>query len=121
MTRNTLIRLRARWSGVAGVALVCLLAFHLAPHLFGQAQSQQAPQQPTDIEVVIGGDAGTPPRYAVPDFVAATPDATDVAKTISQVLWDDLDFEKEFYLIARDTYSTVPQARTPEQVPFASW
>ena len=30
------------------------------------------------------------------------------AKTIAQVLWDDLNFEREFYLIGRDTYKTIP-------------
>ena len=77
-------------------------------------------QQP-EIELVIGGDGGAPPRYAVPDFIAASPDAAEAARTISQVLWDDLGFEREFYLIPRDTYSTVPAARSPEQVPFAAW
>jgi len=78
-------------------------------------------QQPTDIAVVISGDPGTPPRYAVPDFVALTPDAADAAKTLGQVLWDDLNFEREFYLIPRDTYGSIPAARRPEDVPFASW
>ena len=42
--------------------------------------------------------AGTPPRLAVPDFIALSPDAETVAiaKTIGQVLWDDLNFEREF-------------------------
>jgi TolB protein len=78
-------------------------------------------QQPPDVAFVISGDPGTPPRYAVPDFVALTPDAADIAKTIGQVLWDDLTFEREFYMIPRDTYASVPAARTPEQVPFAAW
>ena len=77
-------------------------------------------QQP-EIELVIGGDGGAPPRYAVPDFVALSPDAAEAARTISQVLWDDLAFEREFYLIPRDTYSSVPAAPSAEQVPFASW
>jgi TolB protein len=85
-----------------------------------QAAGQNQNQQP-EIEIVIGGEPGTPPRYAVPEFVAASPDAAEIAKTISQVLWDDLEFEREFYLIPRDTYSTIPAARSPEQVPFASW
>ena len=29
-----------------------------------------AQQQPSEVAVVINGDPGTPPRYAVPDFVA---------------------------------------------------
>src|ERR687891_554980 len=84
-------------------------------------QQQPVVQQPSEIELVISGDPGTPPRYAVPDFVAATPEAAEIAKTLGQVLWDDLAFEREFYLIPRDTYATVPEARTPERVPFGAW
>jgi TolB protein len=57
----------------------------------------------------------------VPDFVALTPDAAEIGRTIGQVLWDDLNFEREFYMIPRDTYSSIPVARTPEQVPFDRW
>src|SRR5512133_440060 len=80
-----------------------------------------AAQQPSEIQLVISGEPGTPPRYAVPDFVALSPDAADAAKTLAQVLWDDLNFEREFYMIPRDTYATIPAARTAEDVPFAAW
>src|SRR5678816_3056505 len=80
-----------------------------------------APQQPSEIQLVISGEPGTPPRYAVPDFVALTPDAAEAARTLGQVLWDDLNFEREFYLIPRDTYATIPPAQAAERVPFASW
>ena len=80
-----------------------------------------APQQPSEIQLVISGEPGTPPRYAVPDFVALSPDVADVAKMLGQVLWDDLNFEREFYMIPRDTYSTIPVARTAEEVPFNAW
>jgi TolB protein len=89
------------------------------------ASAQQAPppqqSQPSDVITVISSDPGTPPRYAVPDFVAQTPDAAEAARTIGQVLWDDLNFEREFYMIPRDTYATVPVARTVDQVPFNAW
>ena len=29
-------------------------------------------------------------------------------KTIGEVLWDDLNFEREFYMIPRDTYKSIP-------------
>ena len=64
---------------------------------------------------MITGDPGTPPRYAVPDFVALSPEAAEAAKTIAQVLWDDLNFEKEFYMLPRDTYASVPAAKRPEK------
>src|SRR5689334_21752801 len=82
------------------------------------AQNQN--QQP-EIKLVIGGDGNSPPHYAVPDFLAESPEAAEIASTISQVLWDDLAFEREFDLIPRDIYKTIPAARSPEQVPFASW
>jgi len=89
--------------------------------LTGSAQQPQTPQQPSEIATTITGDPGTPPRFAVPDFIAATPDAAEVAKTIGQVLFDDLTFEREFYLIPRDTYATIPQARTADRIPFDAW
>jgi TolB protein len=86
------------------------------------AKAARQGQQTPEISTVISSDsAGTPPRYAVPDFVALTPDAAEIAKTIGQVLWDDLNFEREFYMIPRDTYGSVAVARTPEQVPFNAW
>jgi TolB protein len=78
-------------------------------------------QQGSEVAVVISGDPGTPPRYAVPSFIAASADAAEAAAAISQVLWDDLAFEREFYLIPRDTYVTIPAARTPGEIPFGAW
>jgi TolB protein len=95
--------------------LAILVAAGLLP-LAAQNQSQQP-----EIELVIGGDGGSPPHYAVPDFVALSPEAADVARTVTQVLWDDLAFEREFDLIPRDVYKTIPAARSADQVPFAQW
>jgi TolB protein len=97
----------------------------LAPIGAGQAPPQPAPppQQPSEIQLSISGEAGAPPRFAVPDFLAAGGDAETqaAAKAIAQVLWDDLDFEREFYLIPRDTYASVPAARSLQDVPFDRW
>ena len=112
--------------GVIGaVAVVAALAARQQPSTpASQAPASQTPsqpQQPSEVELVISGDPGSPPRYAVPDFITASPDAAESAKTVSEVLWADLAFEREFYLIPRDTYSTVPAARSPEQIPFQAW
>ena len=55
---------------------------------------------------------GTPPRLAVPDLLALSNDreTQDAARTIAQVLWDDLNYEREFYMIPRDTYKSIPPA-----------
>jgi TolB protein len=103
----------------AALGIVTLAAQQQPP---GSAPgAPQTPPQPTAIELVITGEPGAPPQYAVPDFVALTPDAADIAKTLGQVLWDDLNYEREFYMIPRDTYSSIAPARTPEQIPWASW
>ena len=59
----------------------------------------------------------------MPDFIALSTDAETVAaaKTIAQVLWDDFNFEREFALIPRDVYATIPAAKSLEDVPFDRW
>ncbi len=112
---------RAGWIAlVAGVVALATLQAGA-----GQAPAPQAapPQQPSEISTTITSEAGAPPRFAVPDFLALTPDAETlaVAKTIAQVLFDDLNFEREFALIPRDTYATVPAAKAIGDVPFDRW
>jgi len=92
----------------------------------GSAQTSAASvqtQTQSEISLIISADAGAPPRYAVPDFLALSPDAETVAaaKAISQVLWDDLQFEREFYMIPRDTYRTIPAATSADDIPFDRW
>lgn len=83
--------------------------------------SQQ--QQPQEISTVITALGGGAPKLAVPDFLALTPDAETRAMvaTIGDVLWKDLEFEREFYLIPRDTYASIPVAAAIDQVPFDRW
>ena len=83
-----------------------------------------APQQPSSVSLVIEGhDPGTPPRMAVPDLLALSSDreTQDAARTIAQVLWDDLNFEREYYMIPRDTYKSIPPAASVDTVPFDRW
>lgn len=81
------------------------------------------PAQQSDIQLEISGEPGAPPKYAVPDFVALSGDSEsrEAARTIGQVLWDDLNFEREFYMLPRDTYGTIPAARSLSDVPFDRW
>src|SRR4029453_13674743 len=86
-------------------------------------QPPTPPQQPREIGVPIVGEAGAPPRLAVPDFIALSPDAETVAiaKILGQVLWDDLNFEHEFAFIPRDVYASIPKATSLVDVPFDRW
>ena len=85
----------------------------------GRARSSHAPQPPPPRAAAAERGqhddqrraAGAPPRFAVPDFIALSPDAETVgdrARRSAQVLWDDLNFEREFALIPRDIYATIP-------------
>jgi TolB protein len=109
---------------LAGVAVV---AAPMSQNSGAQAPSppQQPPavQQPSDIAPTISAEPGAPPRLAVPDFIARSTDAETVslARTIAQVLFDDLGFEREFALIPRDIYTSIPAARSLEDVPFDRW
>ncbi|MFN8057565.1 MAG: hypothetical protein U0Q12_00255 [Vicinamibacterales bacterium] len=86
------------------------------------AQQPQPPQS-GQVAVTISGEAGSPPRLAVPDFIALSsePDTQAIAKTLGQVLWDDFDYEQEFVMVPRDTYASVPAAKSFESVPLDRW
>jgi TolB protein len=86
-----------------------------------QAPAPAAPQQPSEVVLAISGAGGSIPHYAVPDFVALNPEAADLGKMLGQVLWDDLAYEREIDMVPRDTYSSIPVARTPEQIAFNAW
>lgn len=82
------------------------------------------PPQPDAIDAgTLTSEAGTPPRIAVPDFLALTSDKETqaIARTIAEVLWDDLNYEREFYMVPRDTYRTIPAATSVGAPPFDRW
>ncbi|MGE0811976.1 MAG: Tol-Pal system beta propeller repeat protein TolB [Vicinamibacterales bacterium] len=91
--------------------------------LDARAPSPPPQQQPGQVALTLTGDSGAPPRIAVPDFLAPAGDAeaADLAKLLARVLYDDLSFEGEFYLIPRDTYASIPAARSVSEPPFDRW
>jgi TolB protein len=88
------------------------------------AQPPDSQQQPSQVVTTISSESiGTPPRFAVPPFIALSKDAETVeaAKLIAEVLWDDLNFEREFALVPRDVYATIPAATSMFDVPLDRW
>jgi len=106
---------------VGGVALWAVVALVASPG-GGDPRRPQAPQQ-TEVILSISGEPGARPRYAVPDFIARTNDAETAAaaKLMGAVLWDDLAFEREFYMVPRDTYKTIPAAKSFAEIAFDRW
>lgn len=86
--------------------------------------AEQPPRTPDVVDAgTLTGDPGTPPRLAVPDFLALSADkeTQEIARTIAQVLWDDLTYEREFYMVPRDTYRSIPVAATIGAPPLDRW
>src|SRR5215471_872615 len=74
--------------------------------------------------VRIGGDvSGLAPKLAIAPFVALSQDAETVAaaKTITDVLFDDIEYEREFYLIKKDAIATAPRPTSVDGVNLAPW
>jgi TolB protein len=114
------------WSltSLSGILAVAVLgAGPVAQQAPAAGQQPPASQQPTDITTTITSEGGAIPRLAIPDFIAigTEPDVAAAAKTLGQVLWDDLNFEREFAFIPRDTYASIPRATSFGDVPFDRW
>jgi TolB protein len=79
------------------------------------------PLQQAQVDLTMSG-AVTHPKVGLPDFVVAgnDPELAAVARTIADVLWNDLDFEREYYMIARRTSAGIP-VTTADKLPFAAW
>lgn len=85
--------------------------------------SQPAPQQPGEIAVRIESRGGGAPKFAVPDFLASGGDADtkQIAALLGQVLWDDLAFEREFEMIPRKEYASIPVAASLDAPVLDRW
>jgi TolB protein len=100
-----------------------ILSVGLIAWPIAQQQPSTPPAQQPEISTTITGEGGQPPRLALPDFIALSNDAETVAiaKIIGQVLWDDLNYEREFSFIPRDVYATIPRAGSLAEIPFDRW
>lgn len=87
-----------------------------------QDPGQPPTQQPDQIAVEVTG-AARAPRLAVPDFIVVgdAGELGEMARTLGEVLWADMRFEREYDLIPRNAYASVAPATSPETVPFDQW
>ena len=106
----------------AAAASLSLTLLAQQPPPPAQQPPAQPPRQPTDVEVTISG-LGGPPKLAVAGFIALSSDAETVAaaKTIGDVLYDDIAYEREYYMIAKDAIATIPKPTAIDQVPLERW
>jgi TolB protein len=92
-----------------------------------QAQPPQTqppnPQQPTDVGIKITGQPGVPPKIAIAGIIPLSPDSETAAaaKTIEEVLYDDIAYEREYYMIGKDAIATIPRPASIDSVPLDRW
>jgi TolB protein len=88
-----------------------------------QQPPPSAPPQQQEFRVVINGPPGLPPKLGIAGFVALSTDAETVAaaKTIGEVLFDDINYEREYYMISKDAIATVPKPTSLDDVPLDRW
>jgi TolB protein len=106
---------------VLAAAIVAASAVVAAQQPATTPPPQEKPQ--TAVELILRDSSGAQTRIAVPDLLALSSDreTVEAARTIGQVLWDDLNYEREFYMIPRDTYKSIPPAATIDTVPYDRW
>lgn len=105
---------------VAGAAVLAVALPRAGDGLLASAPIGQSQQQ--DEVALALRNPGSHPRVGLPDFLLSGGDATTTAaaRTVAEVLWNDLDFEREYYLIPRASAANVPV--TPvESLPFDRW
>lgn len=83
----------------------------------------QDPQKPQQTELVLRmTDPSFHPRIGVQDFSAAGDAALrEAAKTVADVLWADLDYEREYYMVPRKSSASIPVAATAATLAFSQW
>src|SRR5262245_60378790 len=79
----------------------------------------QTPQ--TEVSIVMSNPA-VHPKVGLPDFqvTPGDPELDAAAKTIADVLWDDINYEREFYMIQRKASASIPIAAA-NALPFDRW
>ncbi len=84
----------------------------------------QTPQTQQDRELIITlNNPATHPKLGLAGFVTPPGDGelATVARELADVLWADLDFEREYQMIGRKASAALPAVATAEAVPVAQW
>jgi TolB protein len=108
---------------VPAIAVTALLANPAATPDAGPIRVSHLAQAPQEFNIVISGNTGAKPKLAIPEFsvVGTSAQVQQAAKTISEVLWDDIDFEEEFVMVSRDAAAKIPAATTVDTLPYDRW
>jgi TolB protein len=109
------------------VALLCALSATgvlaaSAPRVAGGDAVGSVPLQQQDLSISLNS-VSPHPKLGVPDFTVPGGDAElqQAALTTANVLWADLDFESDYYVIPRTSSQTVPVTDVITALPYDRW
>ncbi|MDA1306598.1 MAG: hypothetical protein O2917_04990 [Acidobacteria bacterium] len=113
---------RIAFVAICGIALLLPAAPFGAPSGMYLIPSVTMDQQQPEVVINMRGTGGRTPRLGFPEFLVTGGDAEAIAaaRTASQVLFDDLEFEREFTLISRSASAQIPVAPA-ESLPYQTW
>jgi hypothetical protein len=102
---------------VAGMAIAVTL---VSPSWFGSMPAVAFAQQEIRLSLP---DHARVRRLAIAEFVAPAGDAdlAVAAKTVADVLWNDIEFEYEFDLVTREAAAQVPRVASIDALPLDHW
>lgn len=108
-----------------GIGGVSVLAFGSPGGNSERAYALQDPQKPpqqTELYIPLT-NPGSHPKIGIQSFSTNGNNAAlrAAAETMADVLASDLEFEREFYVIARKASAGIPPAATPPALPFSQW
>ena len=85
------------------------------------AASAPVPAQQQEVRATLTGESGRLPRLAISPFlIAGNEPPQDTAKTIAEVLWKDLEFERAYDMVDPSVASAIAPAPV-ESLPYESW
>lgn len=107
---------------VASVLLGVALAASAPAPTVPEGTSVRLDPQQTEIRIIIGGPSGRLPRLAIPAFLVSGTevDLPEAGKILADVLWKDLEFEREFQMITQSGAAQIAPAPADALV-YESW
>src|SRR5687767_5264785 len=109
-----------RWTFLIASALLGAALAASAPAPEVETTSAPLDPQQTEVRATLGGASGRQPRLAIPTFLVSGPEAQDAAKTIADVLWKDIEFEREFQMISQSGAAQIAPVPA-EALVYESW
>jgi TolB protein len=104
------------------VCLFALLALTAVRHPDGVVHAASLGQKQQDEFALALSNVAVHPHVGLPNFTVtgSVPDQAATAQIVADVLWDDIDFEREYDMIPRKRSAAIPVAPAAA-LPFDQW